>query len=268
LIFLWSPLLAFETAHSAHVDGLILPLLVGAWWARVKERDGLVGLLLGLATAMKFYPALLLPALWRPNHASGRWRMPVVYLATLAVCYIPYLITTGGQVIGYLPRYFKEQFNLGLAGMLKPVLAYLGIEPRQGMMGLLVVVLLVLGLFMVIHPARTGEAAVRRSIWVLGAFLILTYNLFPWYLLCLLPLVALFLSPGQSAAGLRMDAWTGWWLFSGAVALSYVFFIKWRVVPWVQWVEFLPLYFFLLIDLIRRLGQMKPGPPALARVNQ
>ncbi len=58
LIYLWSPLLAFETAHSAHVDGLILPFLVGAWWARVRDRDNRVGILLGIATAMKFYPAL------------------------------------------------------------------------------------------------------------------------------------------------------------------------------------------------------------------
>ena len=47
LIYLWSPLLAFETAHSAHVDGLLLPLLVGAWWARVREHDGLTGFLVG-----------------------------------------------------------------------------------------------------------------------------------------------------------------------------------------------------------------------------
>ena len=59
LIYLWSPLLAFETAHAAHVDGLILPLLVGAWWARVKARDTLVGVLLGLATTMKLDPALV-----------------------------------------------------------------------------------------------------------------------------------------------------------------------------------------------------------------
>src|SRR6266498_1087092 len=56
LIFLWSPLLIFETAHSAHVVGLLLPFLVGAWWARVREKDALTGFLLGIATAIKFYP--------------------------------------------------------------------------------------------------------------------------------------------------------------------------------------------------------------------
>ena len=43
LIYLWSPLVIFETAHSAHVDGLVLPLIVGAWLARVRSRDGLTG---------------------------------------------------------------------------------------------------------------------------------------------------------------------------------------------------------------------------------
>ncbi|MGD8624920.1 MAG: glycosyltransferase family 87 protein, partial [Anaerolineae bacterium] len=106
LIYLWSPLLAFETAHAGHVDGLILPLLVGAWWARVKERDSLMGLLLGLATAIKLYPVLLVPALWRPRHPRGRWRFPLAFGLGLGTCYLPYLLTSGSNVLGYLPQYF------------------------------------------------------------------------------------------------------------------------------------------------------------------
>lgn len=259
LIYLWSPLLTFETAHAAHVDGLILPLLVGAWWARVRERDGLVGVLLGLATAMKLYPALLLPALWRPHHSPGRWRMPLAYLTTILICYLPYLVTSGRRVLGYLPNYFDEQFNLGLVGLLQQLLARLGFDARQGVFVLMLVVLLVMGLIMVVRPARDGETAVRRSIWLSGAFLVFTYNLFSWYLLWLLPLVALFLSPGRPG-GVRVDAWAGWWLFCGSVALSYTFFIKWRVVPVAQWGQFLPIYLLLLIDLARRLKLLSPQP--------
>jgi alpha-1,6-mannosyltransferase len=267
LIYLWSPLLAFETAHAAHVDGLILPLLVGAWWARVKERDMLVGVLLGLATAMKLYPALLLPALWRPHHSAGRWRMPVAYVATIAVCYWPYLITSGRRVLGYLPRYFGEQFNLGLAGLLQWLLGGLGVESRSSVFWLILVLLLVISAVMVTRPTRDGEAAVRRSIWLGGTFLVLTPNLFPWYLLWLLPLVALFLLPGQ-VGGVRADAWTGWWLFCGSVALSYTFFINFRLVPFAHWGQFLPLYLFLLIDLARRLKQLSFSPHILARKQQ
>ena len=111
LIYLWSPLLAYETAHSAHVDGLVLPLLVGAWWRAVqRERDGLVGFLLGIATAMKLYPALLLPFLWRPRHPRGRWAMPLAFGAALGLFYLPYWLTSGRSVLGFLPNYFQEVF--------------------------------------------------------------------------------------------------------------------------------------------------------------
>jgi hypothetical protein len=252
LVYLWSPLLAYETAQAAHVDGLVLPLLVGAWWARVRERDGVVGVLLGLATAIKFYPALLLPALWRPRHPQGRWRLPLAFFLTLLVCYSPYIVVSGAQVLGYLPNYFRERFNMGLAGELIPWFIRWGIDPDQGILLLTSGVLLLLALWMVWRPAPDGEEAVRRSVWLIGAFTLLTQNLFSWYLLWLLPLIAVFLRPGR-LFGLRVDAWTGWWLFCGLIALSYTFFIEWRPVRAALWAQFLPLYVFLLIDAVSRL---------------
>lgn len=252
LIFLWSPLLAFETAHAAHVDGLILPLLVGAWWARVRERDGLVGVLLGLATAIKFYPAILLPALWRPRHSRGRWQLPLAFFLTLAACYLPYVVVSGKQVIGYLPNYFQERFNMGLAGELVPRFTRWGIDPHQGMFILTASVLTILVVWMVLRPANDAGEAVRRCAWLIGAFTILTQNLFAWYMLWLLPLIAIFLRPGR-LLGLRADAWTGWWLFCGLVALSYTFFISWRPVRVALWAQFLPLYAFLIFDAVSRL---------------
>ncbi len=56
LLYWWSPLLAFETAHAAHVDGLVLPLLVGAWLARARGRDLLTGVLLGAAGVAQALP--------------------------------------------------------------------------------------------------------------------------------------------------------------------------------------------------------------------
>jgi alpha-1,6-mannosyltransferase len=249
VIYLWSPLLAFETAHAAHVDGLVLPLLVGAWWARVRERDGLVGVLLGLATAIKFYPAILLPALWRPRHAQGRWRLPLAFLLTLVACYSPYVIVSGTQVLGFLPNYFRERFNMGLAGELIPRFIHWGIDPHQGMFVLTACVLAMLGVRMVLRPAQSGEEAVHRCVWLIGAFTILTQNLFSWYMLWLLPLIAIYLRPGR-LLGLRADAWTGWWLFCGLVALSYTFFIDWRPVRAAIWAQFLPLYALLTVAAV------------------
>ena len=258
LIYLWSPLLAFETAHAAHVDGLILPLLVGAWWARVRERDTLVGLLLGLATAIKLYPILLLPALWRPRHPQGRWRLPLAFGLSLGACYLPYVWTSGAGVLGYLPHYFGERFNLGLAGLLLPGLEYLGLDPNRSLLVLMLAVLALLGLGLVLRPAASGESAVRRCIWLMGAFTLLTQNLFSWYLLWLLPLVAIFLRPGR-LLGLRAGGWTGWWLFCGLAGLSYTFFIQWRPVPMALWAQFAPLYGLLLWDAGRCLWRRRCG---------
>jgi hypothetical protein len=259
LIYLWSPLLIFETAHAAHVDGLVLPLLVGVWWARVRERDGLAGVLLGLATAIKFYPVILLPALWRPSHSQGRWQLPLAFLATVAVSYLPYWFSSGAQVIGFLPHYFSESFNLGLAGWLIPLFTRFGVDSNQGIFWLTFAGLAISAAWLVWRPAPDGQTAVRRCIWLIGVFSLLTQNLFSWYMLWLLPLLALFLQPG-AFGGLRFDAWTGWWLFCGLIMLSYTFFIDWRPVPAAGWAQFLPLYVFLLIDLARQFRRLNYQP--------
>ncbi len=252
VLYLWAPLLIFETAHSAHLDALILPLLVGAWWARVRQRDILVGVLLGLATAMKLYPAMLLPALWRPDDRRGRWSMPVAFGLTLLAGYLPSVLRDGTGVIGFLPQYFGERFNMGLAALLIPRFETLGLNPDKGILALIVITLSALGLWMVVRPARDGETALRRSLWMIGAFTLLTQNLFSWYLLWLLPLVAIFVQPGR-VFGLRADAWTGWWLFCGLIGLSYTIFINGYPMPWAIWAQYVPLYALMLAGAVREL---------------
>jgi alpha-1,6-mannosyltransferase len=262
LIYLWSPLLIFETAHSAHLDGLVLPLLVGAWWARLRQRDALAGALLGLAAAYKLYPVLLLAALWRPDHKQGRWQMPAACLGVLVASYLPGVLRQGSAVIGFLPNYLGETFNLsplvqvilaGLRELNAGALHGLGLAPLRELALLLLGVLALLGLYMLRHPAQDGETALRRSLWLMGVFTLLSHDLFAWYLLWLLPLLAVFLQPAQWGRfpALRADAWTGWWLFCGLAAFSYIFFIHWRPVAAAIWAQFLPLYALLLVDGVR-----------------
>ena len=260
LIYLWNPLVIFETAHAAHVDGIVLPFLVAAFLARVKGRDGWVGAWLGFAAALKLYPLLLLPALWRGRDDQGRWRaawrMPLAFVATFAVLYLPYL-GQGAGVVGFLPNYFNERFNMGFAGIMTdlierppaPVFAALsqamnGSAPSLINLSLIVTLLGISGAF-ILRPARTAQDSIRRCIFPIGAFTLLTQNLFPWYLLWLAPLVALFVQRGRF--GLRVDAWTGWFLFTGLVTLAYTFFVEWKPVPWALYLQFIPLYALLIL---------------------
>ena len=255
-IYVGSPLLAFETAHAAHVDGLVLPFLVGAWWARVRERDGWVGVLLGVATAMKFYPVLFLPFLWRPQHPKGRWIMPLTFLITVAGFYLPYVLISGSNVLGFLPNYFKEVFNISpLVSWFKTYLWNLGWHSPNRLTVISLALIAIFAAWAILKPAPDAETAIKRCILPIGVITLLSQNLFSWYMLWLLPLIAIFIEPTDKHimgfALPRMDAWIGWWLFCGLIALSYTFFIDWKPVNVALYAQFMPLYAILLIDLVR-----------------
>ena len=266
IIYLWSPLLIFEVAHAGHVDGLMLPLLILAFYARVKGQPWLLGLALGAATLVKLFPILLLPALL-PLGLTGTWRTRLTPAAKMlaalavmgAVAYLPYLLQPGAA-IGFLPKYFNENFNLGLARIL------FWVAPRLGQTGAGLAngatfggLALLSGLF-VLRPAASARAALGRCVWLIGWFTLFTQNLFPWYLLWLLPLMVLFLEPGR-VWGIKLAPMTAWLIFSGSVALAYLFFINWRVIDWAQTAEFAPLYLLLTLPM---LPQARAGLARLA----
>ena len=250
MIYLWNPLVIFETAHAAHIDGIVLLFLVAAFLARVKGRDAATGAMLGFATALKLFPVLLLPALWRPRDDQGHlrvaWQMPLAFIVAFAVPYLPYL-GQGTSVLGFLPNYFDERFNMGLTNIITDLVEK---PPAPRAVNLiLAATLLIFSIVLVVRPAHDAMDALRRCIFPIGAFTLLTQNLFPWYMLWLVPLVALFVQRGR--LGLRFDAWTGWFLFTGLVALAYTFFITWEPVTWALLLEFVPLYAILVFSQFR-----------------
>lgn len=74
LLYAFCPLLIYSGFNAAHMDILLPPFLVGALWA-VKQKPFAAGVLLAGAAAVKLWPLILAPALFR------NWRnRPAIYM--------------------------------------------------------------------------------------------------------------------------------------------------------------------------------------------
>ena len=256
LIYLWSPLLVFEVAHAGHVDGLMLPFLIAAFWARAANRHALLGLMLGAATLVKLFPVLLLPALlplsWPLSRETIRTPLKtlIAFSGILVAGYGVYLFG-GASPVGFLPQYFNENFNLGLAHPLFEIARQISISGSTLANVVTFGGLAVLSLVFMLRPAASTRDALMRCVWLVGWFTLFTQNLFAWYLLWLLPLIALFTEPGKFL-GFRLAPMTAWLIFGGTIALSYVFFVRWRPVSATQIAEYAPLYALLLLSFVLR----------------
>lgn len=195
----WSPFVASEAVTNSHVDALGVLFIVaatfaatsavspGAWSLRrlgpegSRRRAALAGVLIGLAAAAKFVPAIAAPALARRRPITTA----LAAAATFTVSYIPYVAVTGWAVIGYLPGYLDEEgYDSGSRfALLSPFLPGLW---ATGAAALLILAALFLAWRMSDPRAPWHAQAVS-----VGAVLLITSPSYPWYALVLIPFIAL-----------------------------------------------------------------------------
>lgn len=177
-LWAWCPVTIVEFANNAHIDWLgVLLVVLALSYARTTIGRGVLA---GAATAVKLYPALVLPALMRRD-----WRVALVAVATVALVYVPHVLAVGPDVIGYLPGYLQENKydsgrNLLLLG---PVLG----DSAAKVVGVVALVAVALWAWLRSAPGRPEDAALL----VVGVAFLVTTPVFGWYAALLLALVAL-----------------------------------------------------------------------------
>lgn len=189
----WCPLVVIEFAGSAHFDALGILLAVAAWTVLPRSRgarEGVGALLLAGGVLVKWLPLVFLPFV-----ARKRLRRAVATLAFVALGFLPLTLLEGGfdglfrGTGAYGLRWQSFNFVFRWIEPLVPELARDGgpTDPRllaRALVGLAFLVLAVL------EWRRGGDA--RRAAWrVIGAFLLLTPTLHPWYLCWIVPLLVL-----------------------------------------------------------------------------
>ena len=101
----WHPLAIWEISNNGHVDALMVALMMTGIWLLVRSPALAGAIAVALAALVKPYAIVVLPAFWR----RWDWRVPLVVLATVALCYLPYL-GAGRGVLGFATTgYLSEE---------------------------------------------------------------------------------------------------------------------------------------------------------------
>lgn len=186
LIYAWHPLTLWEFAGSGHVDAAIVTFVALALWARRRQRPWLTGSAIAAAALVKFFPAVLLPALYR----RWDWKMLIAAAATVVVAYLPF-IGAGSAVLGFLPGYLQEEglrsgagfFLWNLLGGVAPSLERIGPAPYLALAAAALLALAARSLF-------TGEDRYLSSAMTLAvAAMVLLSPHYAWYFAWIVPLV-------------------------------------------------------------------------------
>jgi hypothetical protein len=243
LVYAWNPLVIYEIAHSGHLEGLTVFLVVLAFFLHSSGREMPGVASLALAGSLKLYPALLLPAL---VNRGRRIKGLAIFAVIGAALYLPYL-SAGDKVAGFLPRYFKnpyESFNLGL----KYFIMHLFPELDYYLLTKIFLLALAAAGVLVFFRAKPRGQAVRQAYFLIGALIILMpAALHPWYVVWLIPFLAFYPSPA-------------WLIFSCTVAASYLKYVSpgGGFPRWVLLLEYLPLYTLLAGGyLLQRYAELK-----------
>lgn len=105
IIYAWHPLIVWEFAGSGHVDAIAVAFIALAFFARYRNAHACAGFALACAALVKLFPLILFPFLYR----RWGWKMPLAFLLTIIIGYLPYLDVGIQGVFGFLPGYAKEQ---------------------------------------------------------------------------------------------------------------------------------------------------------------
>jgi len=185
LIYAWHPLTLWEFAGSGHVDAAVVTFLALALWSRRREAAWLTGSALAAAALVKFFPAVLFPALYR----RWDWKMPVAAAATVILAYAPF-IGAGSTVLGFLPGYLQEEgLQNGTGFFLWNLLT--SVAPREHLGPALYLALAAATLVaLAIHSLVTAGGRYLASTMALAvASMVLLSPHYPWYFAWIVPLI-------------------------------------------------------------------------------
>lgn len=185
-LYWWNPLVIKELANSAHMEAILLPLVLGAVALLTLRRHASAAFVLALAAGVKFWPVLLLPLLVAPLRQH-----PIRLLAALAAFALPAALialpmagSALGPSSGLLAYASGWKTNSAIFPLIETLVSPVAGPSGAGLLARGVVGLTLAAIVCVVawHArAAEGEATIRAAALTTGALFLLSPAQFPWY---------------------------------------------------------------------------------------
>ncbi|MEO1044873.1 MAG: hypothetical protein AAFX04_05475 [Pseudomonadota bacterium] len=199
-LYWWNPLVLKEFANSAHMDALLIPALALILWLIVGRKERLAAAAVGMAAAIKFWPAMLVAALFRRSQRF--WLLALIGGAIALTLTAPQLLALDREA--GLVRYGADwQRNALVFPLLQSALIWAG-DAAATLARLLVIAVLACMAFLFWNGAGDGQSGrpgpwrvpipkdpVMRAALLVLLLCLLSPTGYPWYAVWLLPFAVL-----------------------------------------------------------------------------
>jgi hypothetical protein len=237
--YFWHPLPIWEIANSGHVDALMVALMLLGLWIALTGHALRGAVVISFSILVKPIAAPVLAGIWRP------WdlKMPLVVIAAIALCYLPYL-SVGWGIFGFLTKGYlgEEGIRDGNDLWLLSLWRLLFGEHQGDVVAYVVLAALALLLkaFSVTRSAHGTIAATLGDInmLLLLALLLLSPN-YPWYFLVITPFIPLCGSPPTwvvSIGALLLSEQLDWDFYIPRMVTKSILFggllLAWALTAW------------------------------------
>jgi alpha-1,6-mannosyltransferase len=250
-LYWWHPLALKELAHAGHMEAVLLPLLVWAIVSAARGRLALSMMLLGCATATKFWPALLLPLLLRPQLSRPVMAAALAALyATVSLILLAPMAWNGlgadSGLVAYATYWttnsaFFPAFER-LVGLLMWPWGATSTAIALFAKGTIAAGLGLFALMLARTPAHSANDLIGRSAWLIAVLLLVSPAQFPWYMLWFAPFLALRPFAGMRAVVVTVPLYYSLFHFAAYDRVS-------TYADGLVWLVWVPVWLMIGLDL-------------------
>ncbi len=248
MIYWLNPLVIKELMNSAHMEAILVPLVLGTVLLTVRGHLITAAGVLGLAAGTKVWPLMLAPLVLRPLISQpARLAAAVGVLAVVSVlCATPPWLAGFDDTSGFVAYATIWKSNSALFPVLEKfsgsIVSAIGLDAAYaGRLARLAVAaaLSTITVAMVMRPISGSEDLIGRVTLLVGALVLLAPAQFPWYLVWVQPFLVLRPVLGLLAATALMPVYYASFYFR-AHDIYYIFS------DWIVWAIWIPVWLLLL----------------------